>query len=351
MSSKTVKILSIDGGGIRGLIPALILAEIEKRTLQPISSLFDLIAGTSTGGILGLGLTVPDGAGAPKFSALDLAKLYGEHGEQIFYEPKLFKFLGVLDDLFEETYGYEGIEKILLKFFGDTKLSESLTRVLITSYELESRRTFIFKSRLAKSKPDTEDFSMREVARSTSAAPTYFEPNQVKRGDIELALIDGGVFANNPATLAYCEAKEIFDTGDFKETGKNMRDFSGDAVAAREILEPFYMLSLGTGYSHEPIKYEKAKNWGLVQWARPVISIMMQGSSDSVHYQMRQLLPEKMDGTARYNRLDVTNMKPEHIAMDNAKPENIKQLRKYANDYIEKSSRRIDEVCRILLEE
>ncbi len=350
MSSNTVKILSIDGGGIRGIIPALILAEIEKRTLQPISSLFDLVAGTSTGGILGLGLTVPDETGAPKYTALDLAQLYGEHGETIFYEPKAFKFLGVLDDLFEETYSFKGIEKILQQYFGETKLSESLTRVLITSYELESRRTFIFKSRLAKSNPDAEDFPMKEVARSTSAAPTYFEPNQVTRGDIELALIDGGVFANNPSTLAYCEAKEIFDRGDFKESGRNLRDFSGDAVQAREILEPFYMLSLGTGYAHEPIKYKKAKNWGLVQWARPVISIMMQGSSDSVHYQMRQLLPEKMDGTARYNRMDITNMRPEHIAMDNAKPENIVQLKKYATEYIERSSRRIDEVCRILLE-
>lgn len=348
MSSETVKILSIDGGGIRGIIPALILAEIETRTKQPISALFDLVAGTSTGGILGLGLTVPDEIGAPKFTAQDLAQLYAEKGQEIFYEPKAFKFLGVLDDLFEETYSYKGIERILQEYFGETKLSESLTRVLITSYELESRRTFIFKSRLAKANPEAEDFPMTEVARSTSAAPTYFEPNQVTRGETELALIDGGVFANNPATLAYCEAKEIFDHGDFKEPGKNLRDFAGDAVHAREILEPFYMLSLGTGYSHKPISYKKARKWGLVQWARPVISIMMQGSSDSVHYQMRQLLPEKMDGTARYNRLDVTNMRAEHIAMDNAKPENIAQLQKYASEYIERSSRRIDEVCRIL---
>lgn len=348
MATDKIKILSIDGGGIRGIIPALILAEIEERTGQPVSSLFDLIAGTSTGGILSLGFTVPDENGKAKYSAKDLANLYGEHGEKIFYEPKAFKFLGVLDDLFEETYSVKGIEKILQQYFGDTKLSESLTRVLITSYELETRRTFIFKSRLARLNAAQEDFPMTEVARSTSAAPTYFEPNLVERGDNPLALIDGGVFANNPSTLAYCEAKEIFDTNGFKEAGQKMRDFAGDAVQARDILEPFYMLSLGTGYSHEPIQYKKAKKWGLVQWARPVLSIMMQGSSDSVHYQMRQLLPEKMDGTARYNRLDITNIAPEHIAMDNAKPKNIAALKNYTTEYIKKKSRTIDEICRIL---
>lgn len=85
--SKTIKILSIDGGGIRGIIPALILAEIEQRTGKPICQMFDLIAGTSTGGILALGLTRPDDTGQPAYRAEDLVRLYKTEGPVIFPGP------------------------------------------------------------------------------------------------------------------------------------------------------------------------------------------------------------------------------------------------------------------------
>ena len=100
------KILAIDGGGIRGIIPAMILAEIEKRTLKPISSLFDLIAGTSSGGILALGLTKPglieafDGFPIPEYSAENLLQIYIEYGAEIFYEPFFERILGPIEDIF-----------------------------------------------------------------------------------------------------------------------------------------------------------------------------------------------------------------------------------------------------------
>ncbi len=349
MSTKIVKILAIDGGGIRGVIPALILSEIEQRTQKPISELFDLIAGTSTGGILTLGLSAPDASGRkPRYRAADLAELYVREGREIFFEPRLFRIAGILDDLFEETYSFKGIERLMKQYFGETELKDALVNTLVTSYDLEQRATFIFKSRLARERPDAENFLMRDVARSTSAAPTYFEPKLVKRGDGRMALVDGGVFANNPAALAYAEAKEIYDTDGFSTRGITFKDLADEGVPPREIVEPFYLLSLGTGTSQKPIKYEKAKGWGLVNWVRPIIDIMMQGSSDSVHYQMRQLLPPHIDGTDRYTRLNVENIAKEHISMDNAKPENLEALQGYAREFINKQTRRIDEVCRIL---
>ncbi|MDF5726452.1 MAG: patatin-like phospholipase family protein, partial [Rhizonema sp. PD38] len=138
------KILAIDGGGIRGIIPAMILAEIEKRTLKPISSLFDLIAGTSTGGILALGLTKPglidalDGSLLPEYSAENLLQIYIEYGAEIFYEPFFEKILGQLEDIFiQPKYSSEGREEIIRQYFGYAPLDKNLKEVFVTSYDIE----------------------------------------------------------------------------------------------------------------------------------------------------------------------------------------------------------------------
>ncbi|MDF5717205.1 MAG: patatin-like phospholipase family protein, partial [Rhizonema sp. NSF051] len=132
------KILAIDGGGIRGIIPAMILAEIEKRTLKPISSLFDLIAGTSTGGILALGLTKPgfiealDGSPIPEYSAENLLQIYLEYGVEIFYEPFLERILGPIEDIFiQPKYSSEGREEILRQYFGNAPLENNLKEVFV----------------------------------------------------------------------------------------------------------------------------------------------------------------------------------------------------------------------------
>ncbi|WP_119154052.1 patatin-like phospholipase family protein [Caldimonas tepidiphila] len=97
------KILSIDGGGIRGLIPALVLAEIESRLNRRAAECFDLIAGTSTGGILALGLAKDDGRGKPQYAASELAKIYHEHGPEIFSRSLMRKIL-TLDGMINEMY-------------------------------------------------------------------------------------------------------------------------------------------------------------------------------------------------------------------------------------------------------
>jgi uncharacterized protein len=112
------KILSIDGGGIRGLIPALVLAEIESRTGKAVAECFDLIAGTSTGGILAMGLARDDGNGKPRFSAGDLADIYQTRGKEIF-SRSLWKGAASLGGLADETYSHKGLEKVLEAYFGD----------------------------------------------------------------------------------------------------------------------------------------------------------------------------------------------------------------------------------------
>jgi patatin-like phospholipase/acyl hydrolase len=167
---RTIRILAIDGGGIRGIIPAVILSEIEKRTQKPVSELFDLVVGTSTGGILALFLVKPNNQGRPQYTAKDLVAMYEKEGDQIF-SRSIWQKIHSGGSLVGEKYPASGIEKVLEKYFDKARLKDSLTEVLITSYDIERRIPFFFKSRNAKANI-SYDFPLKQVARATSAAPT-----------------------------------------------------------------------------------------------------------------------------------------------------------------------------------
>jgi patatin-like phospholipase/acyl hydrolase len=308
--AKLMRILSIDGGGIRGVIPAMVLAEIESLARKPVSKLFDLIAGTSTGGILALGLTRPGAAGKPCFTAAEMTRLYEGEGGRIFHRSNLRRII-TLGHLAEEKYTADGIEGVLDQYFGESRLKDALTDVIVTSYETERRFPFFFKSRYARTREDY-DFSMKAVARATSAAPTYFEPLKLDADASQdyYSLIDGGVYANNPAMCGYVEAKATFP------------DY-----------EDICVVSLGTGELTKPLHYEDVKRWGLVSWAQPILNIVLDGVSSTVDYQLRQLLPPAADGFKRYWRFQV-RLSEETDAMDDARPENIRALKLLAESLI-----------------
>lgn len=316
------KILSIDGGGIRGIIPALILVEIEQRTGRPISESFDMLAGTSTGGIIALGLTKPGAEGKPDKSARDVLALYEREGGTIF--PVTLRERLHLEAFAGAKYDAKGIESTLQKYFGDVRLKDSLKPVVVPSYDIEKQMPIFFKSESARSKPDY-DFPMRQVARATSAAPTYFPPERIDTSDpVEYyALVDGGVIAANPAMCAYAEAVKLGRVGD------------GGVL----------MVSLGTGELRHPIKYDEARNWGQLEWARPVLDIALQGSSTTVDYQLQQLL--EPDGPQQtYFRFQV-ELGEGTTAMDDARPEHLKALMDLAQDYLGHPGTRdsLDRLC------
>ena len=142
------KVLSIDGGGIRGIIPAMVLAEIEGRTGKSTAEVFDLVAGTSTGGILALGLTKPGQNGGPEYSAKKLIDLYETEGGKIFSIP-VWHRIHSAGGLAEEKYPAKGIEEIALEYFGDVRLAKALTEVLVTAYEVERRGPWFLWSKMS----------------------------------------------------------------------------------------------------------------------------------------------------------------------------------------------------------
>ncbi len=142
--NRPVKILAIDGGGIRGIIPATLLAHIESITGRPAAALFDLIAGTSTGGILALGLTIPKTAGAPLHTAQNFVEMYEREGPKIF-SRSVWRRIIACNNLTEEKYCAAGIDAVLADYFGDSRLADATTDVLVPA--MRSSIAFHFSSK------------------------------------------------------------------------------------------------------------------------------------------------------------------------------------------------------------
>jgi patatin-like phospholipase/acyl hydrolase len=322
-TSRPLRVLALDGGGIRGVISASVLAELERRCGRKVGEMFDLIAGTSTGGILALGLTTPDptAPGKPRYGAQDLVDLYVEKGHLIF-RSSLWYRLVTLFGLFGSKYAVSGLEKTLGDYFGDAHLKDAVKEVLITSYDLESRDAW-FLARHKALVDANSDFAIRDVARATSAAPTYFRPERLQLTPAT-AMVDGGVFANNPAMCAYVEAIKLKMPG----------------------YEDILVVSLGTGQVKTPIHYLQARTWGLIGWARQLISVFMDGVSDTVEHQMGWLLPAR-DGEPRYFRFQVA-LPPGMGSMDDTSPQHIQSLQQQAAAMIASNAEAIDTLCELL---
>ena len=294
--AKRYRILSIDGGGIRGIIPAVMLAELERRSGKRTHQLFDMFAGTSTGGILSLALALPGSDGVARWSAREIVELYVEHGPEIFNRSLLHRIRAV-GSILDEKYPDTGLEKVLKRYFGEARLSEALVEVLVTAYDLEGRDPFFFKRRKASATAE-DDYPMWEVARATAAAPTYFEPLKLATTAIAgyYALVDGGVFANNPAMCAYADAHRFEEGADI------------------------VLVSLGTGQLERPIRYDDAKDWGMLEWARPILDVVFDGVADTTDYELRQLMSDD-----RYFRLQTT-LAIGNDEMDDASADNTRAL-------------------------
>ncbi len=344
MKKHAFKILSIDGGGIRGILPCTILTFIEQQ-IGPLSDKCDLIAGTSTGGIIAMGLVAPNENAQNAYSAEDMLDLYVQNGNKIFQKRKtdFWSWLSQPNKfsrtLVGNPYDERPLEGILAQKFNHTRLKECLTNLLVTTYEIQKGKTFYFLSRLAQT-VEAENFELREVARATSAAPTYFSPAFAQWKSETEAFIDGGVFANNPAILAYGEAKEIW---------KRAATLSFDPVVLSDDHDlPFFMLSIGTGYAPQTISGADARKWRTAQWIQPMLdNIFMNSVASSTHFTMQHLLPAFKDGTPRYQRLDM-QIPPEQTEMDNASSENIDKLCEIAQQYVKQNQVKLLKICEYL---
>ncbi len=192
------RVLAIDGGGLKGVFPASFLASVEEVIGSPIADYFDLIVGTSTGGIIAIGL----GLG---LSAKQTLAFYTEHGPRIFAGNSRLRHFRQLT---RAKYDPEPLKEALSEVFGDRRLGESHTRLVIPSFDLETGVIHVYKT--AHHQRFVTDYKVAavEVAMATAAAPTFFPTFRSAAG---VPLVDGGIWANNPAGTAAVEALGVLD--------------------------------------------------------------------------------------------------------------------------------------------
>jgi hypothetical protein len=310
------RVLSIDGGGVRGLIPALILAEIERQSGRPIYQQFDLIVGTSTGSILALGLTRPSNADAqqPLFAAGDLVKLYREQGPQMF--PTSFALLRSLRRIFRPKFSPNVAEALYEKYFEDVRFHEALTNVAVPAYDIEESRRIWFRSYALSH----GELLMRDLVRGATAAPTFFPPARFAvdtrvSPSGRVALVDGALFANNPALDAFLMAQKLLN---------NQEDKS------------LLLLSIGTGHSVRSHSFEDAWGWGVLGWMDPLLEIAF--SDPAIDDQAKQELAWN-----RYFRLQV-DLGQSPVELDDSSPEATQKLEKSSELFLMEHQEEIHEV-------
>ena len=290
------RILSLDGGGIRGAFTASCLAEMEKRLDRPLVEHFDLIAGASTGGIIAAAL-------ACGLSAADILQMYRRHGEKIFtrggsiwrvgarqigttaLHPLLRLKLGrQSEDLFYARYAEEPLKNALTEVFGD-RVFESIvkTRLIIPAISLADGQPTVFKTPHLPDLPRDRKRRVVDILMATTAAPTYFPVAVIEPGT---AYCDGGLWANNPGVAAFAEAIKISE--------KCRRPDLDPAFSVDDV----HLLSVGTGledYSGMPPE----RDIGLLWWGPRILDIMFAAQAQAATFELIYLLTPN-----RFHRID-----------------------------------------------
>lgn len=311
------KIISIDGGGIRGIVGATILNALEVKLNKPIYKCTDIITGTSTGGLIACSLTAPNRFGESRWNTSDIVAAYETLGADIFSRTFGYK-LKTLWGLIGPKYPIENLRKAIQGRVGETKLNEALTHTILSTYDLHEGSSIAFSS----DDPEEGNLSMVDLCLATSSVPTYFSSINVKCKNKNHNLVDGGIFAVNPALCAFAIAKK-----------KNQNE-SVDIV------------SIGNGNFNKSLPYKKTKSWGLLQWGSPAIEVIIDGIGDAIDHQAAILC--EADG-GRYVRLQFDI--PENLGdMDNVDSKNIKNLKQLTLDYLSNRPKEFQKALDILKE-
>ncbi|XP_024524824.1 patatin-like protein 2 [Selaginella moellendorffii] len=288
--SSKKRVLSIDGGGVRGLIASQILEHLEQ-CLQDldgeharIADYFDMISGTSTGGIMCLMLAVPDSQGRPLFTAKQITDFYLKNSSTIFPQS----IFTAANGLFGPKYAAHPIERILKSYVGDLRMRDTL------AIADASKNAFL-----------------RDVARGTSAAPTYFSPVEFETTEgTRFNLVDGGLAANNPR------------------------------------FEDLLVLSLGCGNQTVSYSAKEAAGWGALSWVThrngpPITNMLLNASSDMVDYAISALFQVGLC-EENFLRIQTSTLENATGQVDNSKPANLAELVKIGRQLIKEPVKRVN---------
>jgi len=319
VSNRKFRILCIDGGGLRGVIPIQVLKMVESITKKPIHKSFDLIAGTSTGGLLACALTIENRdslvRGNCKFSLEEIEELYISRGKEIFPKNKS-KVAGWVRPLFSP----DNISGILSEYFGESRITHCLKPIFLTSFNIHRNRPVFFTTREASQSLD-KNSKLVEICKATSAAPTYFPSHTFTYDGESTVCIDGGVVMNNPTIGALIE---VLGNPDYKHYKIDSDKQIG--------LEDISILSLGTGKTNNNFIAHKSEKWGRLQWAKPLVDIFMCSPGRIIHKQIETLF-DSFQYDKNYLRINI-DIDEQYSEMSDSREETLRYLLEESNSQI-----------------
>eukprot|EP00253_Pinus_taeda_P006799 PITA_06799 len=335
---KMITILSIDGGGVRGIIPAAILEFLEEKLQEldgpgvSIADYFDLITGTSTGGLVTAMLAAPNDNNRPLFPAKDITKFYLDNCPHIFPQIEGL-FQSAIKYLSGPKYSGDYLHKIMRTYLGDTRLHQTLTNVMITAYDIKIQQPAIFTTFKAK-RDELEDALLADVCIGTSAAPTYlpahfFQTKDSSDNAKSFNLIDGGVAVNNPTLLAINQViqRALVRCPDFLVPTSKACDSS-----------KFLVLSLGTGQKIATYDAIDAAKWGLLKWLSndgkvPITDMFQQACADMVDVHATVVF-QAFNSEKNYLRIQV-ELSEDTSSTDLSTKKNLEELVKIGKDLVD----------------
>ncbi|EYU39404.1 hypothetical protein ABFS82_11G089000 [Erythranthe guttata] len=342
-----VTVLSIDGGGIRGIIPATFLTFLESKLQEldgPNSRLvdyFDIIAGTSTGGLLATMITAPNKENRPMYTAEEIVDFYLEHCPCLFPGCERHNVVKTIKNLFGPKYNGKYLRTLLRELLSELRIKDTLTNVVIPAFDIKRLQPVIFTTTDAKEKA-YKNAKLSDICISTSAAPTflpahYFETEDERGNVTTYDLIDGGVAANNPTLIAISHISSGILAGDSEYVNMEPLDSSKILV-----------LSLGTGIAKQEERYnaESAARWGLFGWVykkgnTPLMDVFGDASSDMVDIHVSTLF-QSLHTKKNYLRIQDDTLSGDESSLDMATPENLRALADVAKQRLKKRMSRVN---------
>ncbi|CAO2815028.1 unnamed protein product [Amaranthus hypochondriacus] len=338
-----ISVLSIDGGGVRGLIPATILSFLEAQLQKldgedaRIADYFDVIAGTSTGGLVTAMLAAPDvSTNRPLFAANEIKQFYLDHCPNIFPQGDK-SFLNQARNMMKLIEGpkYDGkyLHELIKDKLGNTKLHQTLTNIVVPTFDIKNMQPTIFSSYEIKRSPSL-DALLSDICIGTSAAPTflpahYFTTKDSNGEEREFNLIDGGVAANNPALAAINEVSNEIYSGSPDFYPIKPSDY-----------HKYVVLSIGSGAPKCGDKYcaENAAKWGMLGWVSnakscPLMEVFMQASADMVDFHLHTVF-KALHCQNNYIRIQADELTGDASSIDIATVENLENLVKIGENLL-----------------
>lgn len=326
LASEKVRVLSLDGGGIKSLITLKILAYIEQQTGKKTGEMFDYIAGTSSGGMLTLYLSMPseDNPDVPRYSANEVIELFQYDSRQIFKAKTTAKFFSKpAVQLFNTPYQLTTMYDMTNNRFKNYKMKDAVTDAFVLTFDTETNMPVPFTNY----QDGYNEANMSMVAAATSVAPFYFSPINYYDNKLQKnrTLIDGGLVAKNPSVFAYSEARKL-------NPGKEV-----------------FLLSLGAGYQEKTdYNYDKLKNWGFLKYSLPTYTFMLDGVTNTNDIYMSSI--SSSDKNFHYCRFQPRLYKKDGFdnKPDNTEQKNFEILLSIGDKYVESIKPDLDRMIKDL---